>query len=111
MSSSYIQMPSAEVKKLAQSVFDRIEERNKRVFQKRKEAVRRSYEESFFRRLFRLSPPSEEQIEKEVREEWQWSLDSSMYGWKSREIARNLLLATEKSDTISVSVEDLGWIS
>jgi len=111
MSCSFVQMSSDEVKKLAEDCLARIEARNDRVVKAWINEERQNHEKSWWRRLFRLAVPTDDQLRKEFFDNWVFSMDVSMYAWRSRQVAENLLKASSRASTINVSAEDLDYIS
>lgn len=115
MGCSFVQMASEDVKQLAEDCIRRIEARNTRVLNALVAEEREKLEKSWWRKLWRQEVPSDdvlrEQLLAEPRGFFCLQTELSMYGWRSRQIAENLMKAASRAATVNVSAEDLDYIS
>lgn len=110
---SFVTIPSAKVREMAQDCLDRIERRNQRVLNGAVEAryqKEQKYVASWWGRLWRAKLPTKEHIRESILSDHWTAMDLQMYAWGSRDAAERLLKAAKYADTVQVSSEDLDML-
>lgn len=115
MGCSFIEMKAADVKRLASECLARIAAHKEQEWQNAVAQERKSYERSWWRRLWNSPIPSDEAILATLKGEGRnhfnhLALMIESYGWQSKERAERLLRASELAEVVRVSTEDLEYI-
>lgn len=120
-STSYVNMPSNQVQELATKCIRRIEAKRNVMIEAAVNAEQkrqRWWAESWFGRLFGLKVQSKDAIEQVIMRPrapgdfwFNFRTEVLLTDWRAQDIANELLVASRHSSTVSVSTEDLWWIS